>query len=666
MQSPLISVSRLRVIPSGFLGILLVFFWMLYIHLANVEPVSLDAKILTPEWQSLYLARLPVSLLLIGTTIFQWWSKSSRSHQEQDEEKGLSKLFYSRSFYFLLTFLTILACRWNTLAGYEFNYDASQSITAARTLFHDPRFWVSVDVGTHGPGVAVPQMILPLCGIAIDYAGSRLLGIIFMFVCMYCVFVIIRRLADEFTSRLVLIPSIFIVAALTFSDYVEYNGEHPIVLFMMLSLACITSAFFPEASAEQSDPMKHVSEKHALIMLFVGGLILGFIPWTKVQGVPLTALILLIGGMGAVFVNVEKDDSSRFRKVLNRLFLFASGFLIPTIAIVSGLIYDNSLSLMFNSYINWNLVYAKRNDSSFLTKLWNERLFLAKFIVGTTYFHLFVQPITIIALVLYIRSARHQQLSLKFALVILSIVLGALVIIIAPGNGFFHYLVFLLFPLCLIYSVLWLSLLRLSGSRKSLGQLIFLLGGIFIPFIAWGFTPSRYGDGKMIVPFTVVKGFNRARSASVLASRNRVISYISEITEPGDYIGVWGWRPEIFVKTNTLSATRSSVNMREAIRELPMSDYFCDLFLQDLKLKRPRVFVDNSHRYDFTVLLYTGLSKANTTWPKRTYADFQYENYPQLKEWIDSNYTLYVKVDSGVRIFTRKDLAIPRKTTLSK
>lgn len=648
------------------MSVLLSIIWILYVHFARVKGTSLDAKMPLPGWQALYGLRLPFALTLIGITVSQWWSTGNASGNSGRHGRSWQRLLHARPVFFFFGFLTLLLCRWDRLAGNELGFDASQSIVAARTIQQDPRFWVSVDVGTHGPLVSLTQLFLPLFGLDIDYAGSRLLAVVISFVGLCCLFLVIRRLTDESTSRCVLLPSVFLVCGLRFADFVEYNGEYPIILCMMLAVACLASAFFSEVQNSATPTVGLVPEKHTVKMLLLAGIFIGLIPWAKVQGVPIAAVLFVLGVGASLFVNREAAGA---KETAVRCTTFCFGAVLPTVLLLAWLLYNHAFGLMCDSYVGWNLAYARRNELSFISKFANVQDLLTEFAFKSSLFHAWLQPIAMLSLYLTVRGLVNRNSGSRLPVVAVAAVAMLVVCVlcvVVPGNRFDHYLMLLLFPLCLVYSLLWLSLFAKSASdptpARSKGAGYFLVGAVLIPFLFWGLLPPEaFGAGQMLSPFSVAYSIGQQGDPG---EENAVVSHLQELTAPGDYVGVWGWRPELLVLTHTRSATRSCFTLREAIRELPMNEHFLRLFVQDLESNKPVVFVDNMHAFDQTVRAYQEIRGANSHLPKRDPTAFRYENYPMLKEWVDTNYDLNSESISGVRIFTRKDRATPPRRSV--
>jgi len=93
-------------------------------------------------------------------------------------------------------FLIALLLFWGRLPTWLFpeqNPDEGQAIAAAITLLHDPRFWLSVDAGTHGPLVSVPLLAAKLFGVNLGFGAARCVGAVMLAGALALFFDVSRR-----------------------------------------------------------------------------------------------------------------------------------------------------------------------------------------------------------------------------------------------------------------------------------------------------------------------------------------------------------------------------------------------------------------------------------------------------------------------------------------
>src|SRR5262249_18881096 len=143
----------------------------------------------------------------------------------------------------------------------------------ALTLEGDPRYWHSVDGGTAGPGIAFALLPARLVGLELDYGAARLVGLAMLLGCLCLLLGTLRCFFPEALSHAVLVPVTVCVAFLTDGDYEAYNGEHPSMLVLCRgAYGCARLAAGPARG----------TARRALAT----GLVLGLVPFTKLQGVP--------------------------------------------------------------------------------------------------------------------------------------------------------------------------------------------------------------------------------------------------------------------------------------------------------------------------------------------------------------------------------------------
>ena len=101
---------------------------------------------------------------------------------------------------------------------------------------------------------------------------------------------------------------------------------------------------------------------------------------------------------------------------------------------------------------------------------------------------------------------------------------------------------------------------------------------------------------------------------------------------------VWGWRPEYYVKTKTIMATRDP-GILALMAPSRYREYFRARFMSDIRAHPPPVFVD-------------GVAPGAFTFNDR--ATQGIECFPLLEAFVREHYTMREEV-AGVRIFVAND-----------
>ena len=120
--------------------------------------------------------------------------------------------------------------------------------------------------------------------------------------------------------------------------------------------------------------------------------------------------------------------------------------------------------------------------------------------------------------------------------------------------------------------------------------------------------------------------------------------FVSQVSQRGDSLSVWGWMPSYYVETGLSPATRDAVG-HSLISPGPYQSYFRNRYLGDLQRSRPVIFVDAVARGAF--LGPFGQAE-------------KHESFPELARFIDENYALWVDIqiepgDSPVRLYLLKE-----------
>jgi hypothetical protein len=113
---------------------------------------------------------------------------------------------------------------------------------------------------------------------------------------------------------------------------------------------------------------------------------------------------------------------------------------------------------------------------------------------------------------------------------------------------------------------------------------------------------------------------------------------LARYAKPGDRIVVWAWRPEYYVKTKTIMATRDP-GILVLMQMSRYREYFRARFMSDLLSNPPPVIVD-------------AVAPGAFMYNDRTTQGI--ESFPPLAAFVREHYTQREEV-AGVRIFVAKD-----------
>jgi len=192
----------------------------------------------------------------------------------------------------------LLAFRWPMLFDNR-QYpdpDESQFIAGALTLRHDPVFWRSVDGTTHGPLVQWLLLVASFVGGSLDFTSARTISALLIWIELVSAWLIFRHLYTANFAGLLVLPLLAAHAFTQAWSFVAYGSEQ--VPNALLAVACwLLLTGWRQSGAGPPN----------LVRLFLAGVLLGAVPFAKLQAVPIAAGAL-VAGICFVFTN---DDGPR-------------------------------------------------------------------------------------------------------------------------------------------------------------------------------------------------------------------------------------------------------------------------------------------------------------------------------------------------------------------
>lgn len=480
---------------------------------------------------------------------------------------------------------------------YEIHPDESQLLAGAITLRHDPLFWRAIDGGTAGPldyFAVLPAAYFP--GVS-AYVAARVIATVLVWGTLVAAAEAVVLLTACSRVRLAALPALLFAAFTSSPEFLPYSTEQVPALLVILAVYTMTR--------QELRPRP--------VNLWLTGLLLGAVPWAKLQAVPLAACL-------GLFLAGREFIAGRRRETL----LLVVGAALPTVvALLVVAIFDQTEHLVVPYFLQ-NLLYTQTGRQSLRTVLaqFGDQAvtngYLAAWLAGSLAFVLPLLP--------WLRSApgRIQRLAAGFA----ALLALASACALAPGRPYSHYLHFLAGPLTLLCGVLLAA--GWSGAPPSPGRDRRMLGWfalcLMVPLLALRLSsrpdPYAYYNHVLSQP---------GPAHQALAAQVRTL------TQPGEALGVWGWRSSLYVETGLIQATRQA-HTESLLIAGPSQSYYLRTYAEKLAAAPPPVFVD-------------AVGPGNFRFEDRAVA---HELMPFLRQWIAEHYIL-VSDQDGCRFYVRRD-----------
>lgn len=489
----------------------------------------------------------------------------------------------------------------------EVNPDESQMITQALTLRHNPVYFQSVDGTTAGPLDSYFLVLPGLFGLPFDYITAHLVAYGLVAACLTLLFGTARLWFGEWAARLALLPLVFTLGLTQNGDFLHYNSE----LVALLLLSGSTYLYAIQLRQQQPAP--------GWIALI--GLLLGMVPFGKLQAVPLAAVIglfvsidLLSRRKGTVAVNVG-------RVVLLGVSATVFPLFVVLLTWLNG-VYDDFVTF----YILGNFQYGGNTNQ--LQSLLNLPDFFRK---GTEFDWLvkLTAGVWLAGLVLSLRrNPRFDGKAWRVGGFVLTLLAATLFAITRTGSGYVHYLYFLTGPLLFGLAYGWQQLL--AGERP--GRWV-SVGAVAVFLTLFGVQAlHNYRQGTPLNPYP------SDRQNGWTLQPSPVSKTIAMYARPGEKLVVWGWRCDYYVQTQMPQGVAENHSIRSAFAH-PLLATYQQRYVRDFVRSFPPVFVDAVGRQNLWMT------------DRKTQG---HELIRPLAQFVTAHYT-YVGLVSDARIYVRYD-----------
>jgi hypothetical protein len=520
------------------------------------------------------------------------------------------------------------------LTSLGLNLDEYAQIVGGWSLLHDPVPWRGSEYGSSGP---LNMYILTAAfwiGLPVQQMTARIVMVALALILIGCTYATLSKI----NGQLAAVPSALalglFVALASDADQVHYNSESMSVALLAGALLLIVHG--------RRRPVGW------LLPVYGAGLLLGAIPYAKLQAAPLSVLLALL------FVvdlwRSQRDIARCWRRLVALGFGGVSVPLLMTVVLIVAGTWQDFLT----SYFGFAHAYFQHS---------RPRLLAACFAFCGPDMPWFLLYSLAVAIGLFACVDQiSEPLPRRFKL-LAGAFLGYLAVAVfavqAPGMGFPHYSALVLHPVALLLgiSVAQAATMladavnrgrRLGAKVAAVWLSVATIALISVHVRGWrvemlpqeGYFPTLADKPRLsFIPFLPVA----SRPAAPVAD------YIAAHSRPGDRMSVWGWAPYYYVWAGLPNATRDVTT----VAAMPATGLTADLgdtlrayyrqrYLRDLLRAPPTFFVDAVSSRE---LLHDRQTLGHEIWP--TLARFVEDNY--LKVFEDE-----AGPGDGTRVYLRK------------
>ena len=468
---------------------------------------------------------------------------------------------------FLLTTLTLLFLLRlpSVVFNYEINPDESQMITQAMTLRQDPVYFRSVDGTTGGPLDSYLLILPNLLGLPFDYITAHLMAFGLLAGCLVLLFHPARLWFGEPAVRLALLALVFALGLTQSGDFLHYSSE-------LLPLVLLSGSYYLYATLLADGPKTRPTVE--IGRLFLTGLLLGMVPFGKLQAVPLMAVVGLFTGIAIL----TRQNLTVGQKTTRLVSLGLGGLLFP--AFFVGLMALNGVFSDFVTfYLIGNVRYASNSDQ------WQNVLRLPDFFARSGSFVWFI----ILALggallggiLTFLPTTRPNRRAFERIGFVVVLFVSTIFAITRTGSEYVHYLFLLTGPLLFGLAYGWQQLHRQTAVvfPVSVG-----LTGLFLALFGIQ-TGYDYASGMAI------NRYSSEHQAGLAIQQSPVSKVIAQYARPGEKLVVWGWRCDYYVQTQMPQGVAENHTIRSAYRH-PLQKVYQQRYFRNFVRSFPPVFVD--------------------------------------------------------------------------
>jgi hypothetical protein len=533
-----------------------------------------------------------ISLLILALCCLPWLKT------RQPSDTSLIRIIHSSPFFLFLISVFILLMRIPSLLLDEQNIDESLWIAGSSAFFQSPRLWTSFDTTTSGPLVMLPLILIKLTGMELNYTSARLGGILFCIIpAILCSYYTFRILLEEKISRILalILAAFFAFANMPYD--VAYNGEHEIIVFTSMAILFHTKLLMG-------------NKRQAL--LFIYGVIIGCLPFTKLQATPLG---IFLGLSMLVFLMRSKVRPFSY-------LLFFAGTVLPFLIILLWILLAGEFKDFWIPYIVNNLSYGQGETGPGSSWLYFRYfVYLLRTLPDSRFYFTTILGFAFLlgAILFFLKKIRERHIFLLISAA--GLLLSSYYAIVKTSFFYPHYFLIAIIPAVFFLSIIvWISndAFHQSPAYKILMVIFsFLFIAIF----------SIDGLNRLA---------NNPEPAKAALQKTPAAQTIGKYKKGNERMAIWGWNAALYVQTGMNPGTRYG-DCYHQLKKSGLQEYYLNTYLKDLQKNKPAIFVDaiTPDAYEFNS------------------SEYKHQNFSVISNYVKANYKKAEEVD-GIEIFIRK------------
>jgi hypothetical protein len=475
----------------------------------------------------------------------------------------------------------------------------------AMRLNIDPVPWRGMNGTTSGPVNSWVFFVMAKAGLPLRYAYAHILAAAILAAICILTYATLRQIGSARQALAASALAVLFVVLAQQDDFIHFSSELVPALLSAGALFCVVVRY-------------RCSPARSLSWDLLAGLLLGLMPWAKLQSV--LGAIVLVAWIGWQVVR-EPDQISQG---LLRLLAFSFSVALPGILILGAVFAAGAFEEFWISYVQANLVYGEgRKGAPFLLRT------IA--LVFREPIGVLMQGVFCFAVFWFGKGWKTASDRARKLLLVTALLTGANVVaVLKPPFLFPHYEILLIQPLALLAGctfVIW----EIDGSAAPRR------------WLAWGLMVAL--QLQLIVPaISVMKLPLAQRPGKDRDAAQLIVKHLDSICPDARGMVVWGWMPSLYVQKPVPPATRHAI-CHFLIDPSPAREHLRAGFLADIRREKPDLIVDAVAGGCF-----------HWFWSS---AD-RIESFPAFREYVHKNYELVSLLHVGdnenpVRCFVSRD-----------